>query len=500
MKYITKHKIFQIIAVFSVIIACASCEDLFEQEAGSKVTPDLHYKTVTDLAISMDGIIAPLQQGMANWIIADGLLSDLMDVTENNDIHITALNEHSYSFDNPYLNTSDFYKVIINANEVLANIGRIPEVDPKFDDYYMKQYKNSIVGMRSWAYFTLAKIHGKVAYIEDNLTEIPANGLPYLSKSEILDTLINQLTPYLHLDDDLVETFFYGFINTKELLGEIYLEKNDYANAVTYLKLGVESYGNLKSLYKLNNEYDKYDWSGIFINAEDNITENICVIPFDSDEGQYNPLTKLTLPSDLYLVKPSSTIMKLYAEQFPLKGDQGDLNRGIGASVDTTANNKPYINKYALEDTKPYSSDIIISRAADIHLLLAEALNRMGDHETALVLLNDGFKALKSPPSEYRIWSTNLGVRGRAYLQNRTVPDDVSDITEYIEDLIIEERAMELAFEGKRYFDLMRIAERRGDPEYLAGRVYKKFNDKNKGQAVKEFLRNEMNWFVPLNK
>ncbi len=45
-----------------------------------------------------------------------------------------------------------------------------------------------------------------------------------------------------------------------------------------------------------------------------------------------------------------------------------------------------------------------------------------------------------------------------------------------VEDLIMVERSMELAFEGKRWFDLVRVAKRRG-PAYLADKISSKFFD-----------------------
>ncbi len=61
-----------------------------------------------------------------------------------------------------------------------------------------------------------------------------------------------------------------------------------------------------------------------------------------------------------------------------------------------------------------------------------------------------------------------------------------------VEDLIIDEMALELAFEGTRFFDLMRVAHRRGDASYLAN----KLAQRNSTLASK--LLNESNWYFPL--
>lgn len=499
MNYNLKNKIYLIIAVFAVIFTSTSCEDIFEQKAGNKITPELHYQTKIDLEISMIGVLSPLQQGMPKLIIMDGLLSDMMNETSNIDVNMQAINEHVLDAGNPYLNTSDFYKVIINANEVLNHVDDITLHDPTFDEFYIKQYKNALIGMRSWAYFTLAKLHGEVAYIPDNMAKIPDTKLTYIKKDAIMDTLISQMLPYLHLDKELDELYFELYVNTKALIGEIYLEKNDYANAATYLKLAMESYGNGTITYKVDRTFTKDSWKLIFANADGNLDENISVVPFKSTDGQVNPVTKWCLYNDEYLVKPSNVIVDLFNSQKPLKGDNGDVFRGLGISFDTI-NGEYFINKYSIDENEPYGSDIIISRAADIHLLLAEALNRMGDHTNALILLNNGFNSASKVPTEYRLWNKGLGIRGRAYLANRTVPDDVANKTEFIEDLIIEERAMELAFEGKRYFDLMRIARRRGNTDYLASRVAKKFSDPNHASEIKHYLWGEETWYIPIAK
>lgn len=501
MKYKSNTKIFLIIAAIAMSLGLSSCEDFYEQEAGNRIRPELHYRTQIDLISSYRGVILPLQEAMPKLVIADGLLSDQMTVTNNTDIDIKAINEHKYSFNNEYLNTSGFYKVIINANEVISNMYKFGEIDPNFDDYYQNQYTTALVAMRSLAYFTLARINGEVAYIPDNLTAIPDEGLLYISKEAMLDTLISQLTPYLHIDSEFEELWIGGFPNAKALIGEIYLEKDDYENAAYYLKAGLESYGNENDVFKVDKTYQRVKWFNIFFDSENQMTEVICATPFKYNDGQLNPVTGYTLPGDKYLVKPTKIIVDLFANQEGGSGKMGDATRGIGVSIDTTSSGEYFVNKYNINTAEPYSSDIIVTRAGDLHLQLAEALNRMGDHDRALALLNFGFsEASSAVRSGYTRWTKNVGIRGRASLAVKNVPSDVANKVEFIEDLIIEERALELAFEGKRYMDLIRIAERRGDADYLARRVSNKFDDAAKRKEVKELLWGQENWFIPLNK
>ena len=71
-----------------------------------------------------------------------------------------------------------------------------------------------------------------------------------------------------------------------------------------------------------------------------------------------------------------------------------------------------------------------------------------------------------------------------------------AQIQNYIEDLIVDEEALELAFEGTRFFDLMRVAHRRGDASYLAKRVSQRSGSVN--SALYNKLLDTKNWYFPL--
>ena len=65
-----------------------------------------------------------------------------------------------------------------------------------------------------------------------------------------------------------------------------------------------------------------------------------------------------------------------------------------------------------------------------------------------------------------------------------------------VEDLIINEMALEGAFEGYRFYDLMRVALRRSDPAYLADPVCHRNGQPD--ETMRAMLMDTKNWYLPL--
>ena len=84
-------------------------------------------------------------------------------------------------------------------------------------------------------------------------------------------------------------------------------------------------------------------------------------------------------------------------------------------------------------------------------------------------------------------------------LTKESIYDGTNDdyVKEAVEDLIIDEMGMELAFEGTRFFDLSRVALRRNDPTYLAKRVA--MRNGTMDMTLYNFLSaSPKNWYLPL--
>lgn len=72
-------------------------------------------------------------------------------------------------------------------------------------------------------------------------------------------------------------------------------------------------------------------------------------------------------------------------------------------------------------------------------------------------------------------------------------------VQDAVEDLIIDECALELAFEGSRFSDLCRVAMRRHDNNYLAERIAKRHTGKI-DEKLRSRLLDRRNWFLPIPK
>jgi hypothetical protein len=244
------------------------------------------------------------------------------------------------------------------------------------------------------------------------------------------------------------------------------------------------------------------------------------VLPFSSSFAPKNPFIDLFSPiGGSYLVKPSQyAIDSGWNNQRQFNSFPFDAR---GRFTYKNINGQPVIMKYLyyyLDGTtfvpslnaNARSGEWWLYRAASVWQHYGEAANRDGYPKLGYAIVNQGIKNTYSPspvpgdvtnimqtflpppydfdarngdnPQYRAIWRDMSGLRGRAYLTSRPLVG--TDSTTQVENMLVDEGGLELAYEGQRWSDLLRVAIRRNDPLFIANKVFAKLQSEGNGNAA----------------
>ena len=312
----------------------------------------------------------------------------------------------------------------------------------------------------------------------------------------------------------------------------------------------------LSSAYWANlasKEYSGITWS---LSYGYNNDECLCYIPMEANEfygikSDLNNIFNSTDINQLYAqVTPTAALRQLsyqqrycgtytkvdgsqdtiYVPKQNMLGDQyaGDLR--FGANYRTEVVSQERFSRQSSEYqtiSKINSGGVTLYRTNMVYLHYAEALNRAGYPQSAFAVLKYGLysdivnkqidETERTAAGNLISFDTDLftinntqGVHSRGsgsadcdtlYVlpQPTSALASRQDTVNYqiplVEDMIIEEMALEGAFEGYRFYDLMRVALRRGDASYLAAPIARR-NGETDG-ALQSLLMDPKNWYLP---
>ncbi len=502
-----KRLYFIITFIITGTVLMPSCDKVLDVEPQDVVYREDMFKSAKDIMVLKAALYNGLQHLVEQQFVLGEARADLISpargAVRNKDV--MQMFNHNVTPDNKFCNWGKYYSLINHCNDIIELGPKLDEKDNSISTTLIYQIMGEAIWTRAWCYFQLVRNFGDVPLVLNTTKSFDENmQVKPTPQDQILDRLETDLlwakdSVYINWEQFGKPTEWnrttvnYGSMIA--LLGDIYLYRNKYEKAYSD-----ECYGSILFDRKISPRGDPWssyykigetdfgagkEWFNIFfasanIGVRGSLKELILTLRFSGKYYQDNGLMRYTSniaeESGEYIVKPSAYIMNAWQNNM-------DYNRGEGASyyIDKKNNNEAVIWKYIGMDAlgnrrEPYQSNanIHIYRTAGLLLKAAEAANRAGDVTGAIDIVNS---------CRIRVGLPRIPIDGTASMDE-------------VEDYIIKEREYELAFEGERWYDLMRIARRRNDPNYLIDRVVKNVPEEKKA-IVRNRLSDTKNWLLP---
>ena len=338
---------------------------------------------------------------------------------------------------NRYVNWRTFYQSINYCNNIIQLAPDVLQKDNTFTQAHLDRAVGEALALRALCYFYLVRSFGEVPLkLNATISDKDIVNIPKSSKQAILDQIIADLkkaepalpVTYGNIDADKGRVTRYG---VNAMLADVYLWMDKYAEAATECDKIISS-----GVFSLVNGQNFFN--SVFLQG--NSPESIFELQFDVQ--RLNPFYFMHTPANkrwgaaphladnIYGIDLVSTVplVDVRGDKTSFRSTDFTIWKYVGADDDGTA--------FRAADQS--FANWIFYRYADILLLKAEALNEQNKPLEASRIVKD--------------------IRNRANAIELRPMDSLSKSS--MAGYILEERQRELAFEGKRWYDVLRNAKR----------------------------------------
>ncbi len=506
-------------------LGLGSCSDFLEIEPLNDIVLDKFWNEENDV----ENIVAGCYSGMQNRILIERMIvwgelrSDHLiggtGVQDN--INIQNILKENITANNVYTSWGEFYDIINRCNTVLHYSPLVAERDPNYTETELMATRAEVSAIRDLCYFYLIRTFRDVPYsTQPFLDELQQMAMPATKFDAVLDSLITDLE---NVKSYAVKTYPVSKTNYQcgritqdaihAMLAEMYLWKKDYANSVKYADMvidaktqrfqdEIDNAGGNSSSYKMFEGYpliyDSYTTGNLYGNAYGTIfgsgasRESILELIFADDNtrlanhglsflyGNQKTSPGIVKPADFITTDVSDASYKVFCDKYDTRNYENLYKMSASqygvakyvcksgmvsiSSTEITSSASPsYPEEYC-------HANWILYRLTDVMLLKAEALVQMVDGD-AKTEANDSLLR-----AAYDIVSV---INKRSNCATTYMPITYANYStkSQMENLVFEERARELMFEGKRWYDLVRRSLRDGNTSYLVQQVTRKGSD-----------------------
>lgn len=414
------------------IVPVSSCKDWLELIPPDGLVMDEYWKSKEDLKATLMGAYQKFA-GLDEILFLFGeLRADMIEADQWAPGYQRQIMEGNIYPTNQLCDWTNFYTVINYSNNVLKYAPIIIEFDKTFTEYNMRGFESEAIFLRSLAYFYLVRIFKDVPLVLEPCEKDDVNFfLPKTADTTILRVIKEDLNRVRFFTTDDFGSSPENVGRARKgavlaLLADISLWNFEYQDCIDYVN-EIEEEGYLL--------LPGGKWFELFYPG--NSLEGIFEFQFDQDLEQQNSLWQYTYYNNRNYLASTNAIDLLssedYVETVRKPGSIRTLDDMIWKYCGAARDGKTF-----RPSSEIYSANWIVYRYADVLLMKAEALSQLGRFDEAMEIIN------------------------RIRIRAKVEPVEIPHTAEAFEDAIMAERATELAFEGKRWFDLLRLGRRNG--------------------------------------
>ncbi len=462
-KYINKIlKISSLCCGLAVTISCSDWLDLYPED---EIIEDEFWTSADDVEMMVSGAYRFMLENdvLQRFVYLGEMRSDNLQAGSPNGNERAVIGEGILLSDNALCNWASFYKVINICNNIIEKSGAVRDLDQNFGQSEYQHALSEAYFLRSLCYFYLVRGWGDVPYItRPSASDDTDYNVPQSSGDSIITALISDMNIAKEWAITSWGTQAKGCGRVtrnacRALLADLYLWAERYDECIKECDDVLQNYVHISGS-------DQHDWqllprSEFFIRTfySGNSVESIFELNLNSNNSN-----NLTVFAQLYgnsstnpHFLPTNSLVALY-DDADVRGMQylnlSNANRifkyvgQIAPTTETQAEARTSTYTYRSSSSAP---NWIVYRLADIYLMKAEALAASGtttnDFNMVVALCNMTYE--RSHPE------------GTAALDPAQATDNNTALT-----MVMNERRREFAFEGKRWFDLMRQVRRAGGP------------------------------------
>lgn len=507
-----------IVFVLAILLVFSACSDYFDVVSQDKVTAENNYTKEIDAIAAINGLYA-LMQDLVDplWLIGE-TRGELTLPARGADKYMFDLSMNQARPDNPYTDYAKFYRLINSCNGAIEGLTHLQDINQDYNEDVMKVDVAEVMAIRAWTYYKVAQIWGDAPYFTNFISTsdkiatvraIPCDSIIYFAAKDMEYARSKTTANYANRGQ-------FNFYSMSYFLAEM----NVWLGKYTEAREAIYSFVPSTPGWELRMEkYYKNYWVDQFSPSKLNTTAQYSwmqYIRFDANRQQKHNILRWTNNKNdgIYAFKPSAISIQRWNIQPQMNQDTynyytsdndylalpnglvGDIWRGNYRSYyidgkDTLIYKYLINSNLGVDDRKEsYKNDMdfCIVRDAQYCLLLAEINNRLGKPDEALRYVN-GKTWPGAQPAGY-------GVRPRVRLMPVILR---AYTTAKVDSVIADERGMELAFEGNRWFDLVRMAKTSNNPALLADRIATKYPAAQQA-AIRTRLMDAKNWYLPYNE